>query len=182
MWASQYPEDAEMMMLFYTRTNRGTERGKILPRATQLPSRDAKLWTQQAGSDQRLITPPCGWLIPTSIYVCLLFSPSVNDPTFLPNTPCYFSVSRQHFADFYTVCDSSLHHLPHHSILVSVPITLSKVFLCEHLVMGKSVSIVFELCQLLMTVACPPSWISKVRASWVWPQGGPGQTFFPWRN
>lgn len=87
MWASQYPEDAEMMMHFYMRTNRGTERGKILPGATQLPSRDAKVWTQQAGSDQRLITPPCGWLIPTSVYVCLLFSASVNDPTFLPNTP-----------------------------------------------------------------------------------------------
>ena len=112
MWASQYPEDAEMMMHFYMRTNRGTERREILPGATQLPSRDAKVWTQQAGSDQRLITPPCGWLIPTSIYVCLLFSPSVNDPAFLPNTPRYFSVSRQHFADFYTVCDSSLHHLP----------------------------------------------------------------------
>lgn len=69
MWASQYPEDAEMMMHFYLRTNRGTERGTILPGAMQLPSRDAKVWTQQAGSDQRLITPPCGWLVPTSIYV-----------------------------------------------------------------------------------------------------------------
>ena len=71
---------------------------------------------------------------------------------------------------------------PYHSILVPVPITLSKVFLYEQLVMGKSVSIVFELCQLLMMVACPPSRISKVRASWVWPQGGPGQTLFLWSN
>lgn len=71
---------------------------------------------------------------------------------------------------------------PYHSILVHVPIMLSKVLLYEQLVMSKSVSILFELCQLLMMVACPPSWISKVRASWVWPQSGPGQTFFPWRK
>ena len=71
---------------------------------------------------------------------------------------------------------------PYHSILVHVPITLSKVLLYEHPMMGKSVSILFELCRLLMMVACPPSWISKVRASWVWPQSGPGQTFFPWRK
>ena len=32
-----------MMMHFYMRTNRGTERGEILPGATQLPSRDAKV-------------------------------------------------------------------------------------------------------------------------------------------
>ena len=85
-----------MMMHFYMRTNRGTERGEILPGATQPPSRGDTVWTQQAGSDQRLVASPCGWLIPTRIYVCLLVSPPVNGPTLLLYTPRYFSVSRQH--------------------------------------------------------------------------------------
>ena len=76
-----------MMMHFYMRTNGGTERGEILPGATQPPSRGAAVWTQQAGSNQRLVVPPRGWLIPTRIYVLLLVSPPVNNPTLLPYTP-----------------------------------------------------------------------------------------------
>ena len=76
-----------MMMHFYMRTNRGTERGEVLPGATQPPSRGDTVWTQQAGSDQRLVASPCGWLIPTRIYVLLLVSPPVNNPTLLPYTP-----------------------------------------------------------------------------------------------
>ena len=137
---------------------------------------------------------PAGWLRPAPgrvamwlahphshlcTFACLTSSKRPDPPSIHPSLLLCLSPA---FADVYTTSDSSLHHLPSHSILVHVPVTLSKVLLYEHLVMGKSVSILFERCQLLMMVACLPSWISKVRASWVWPQSGPGQTFFPWRK
>lgn len=159
-----------MMMHFYMRTNRGTERG-----GSPAPQPPKQGWHG---------LNPAGWLRPAPgrvamrlahphshlcTFACLTSSKRPIFPSIHPSLLLCLSPA---FAD---VCLAS------HSALVHVPSCYQKCS-CMNILWWASLSLFY-----LNAVNFWWWWhvsllVSKVRASWVWPQSGPGQAFFPWRK